>query len=355
MSRILIILLLGLLGLNAMADESNQPLLRVGISEVPPFVIEEPDGSWRGISIDLWQQVAAQSGLRFELQPMPFERLLPSLEQGQLDVVVGALTMTAEREARFDFTHPFYRTGLAIGVPRGGDGSGWAAVKGLLSWQFVSLVLGLAALMLVVGGLVWLFERRHNQEQFGGTPVQGLGSSFWWAAVTMTTVGYGDKAPATLGGRLIGLVWMFAGLIMVSTFTAAVASALTVGNLQGGIQGPDDLRRAHVASIDKTVSARYLDSQRIRHSDYPNLLGAMRAVQQGEADAVVYDLPIMQYRNGELGQGGLRLLPGTFENQSYAFALADGSPYRERISQEVLRVTGDDDWDEVLELYLGRP
>lgn len=171
----------------------------------------------------------------------------------------------------------------------------------------------------------------------------------------MTTVGYGDKAPVTLGGRLIGLVWMFAGLIMVSTFTAAVASALTVGNLQGGIQGPDDLRRAHVASIDGTVSARYLDGQRIRHSDYPNLLGAMRAVQQGEADAVVYDLPILQYRNGELGQGGLRLLPGTFDNQFYAFALADGSPYRERISQEVLRVTGGDGWDEVLALYLGRP
>lgn len=81
----------------------------------------------------------------------------------------------------------------------------------------------------------------------------------------------------------------------------------------------------------------------------------MRAVQRGEADAVVYDLPIMQYRNGELGQGGLRLLPGTFEEQSYAFALASGSPYRERLSQEVLRVTGGDDWDEGLGLCLGRP
>ena len=226
MSRILTILLLGLLGLNAVADESSEPLLRVGISEVPPFVIKEPDGSWRGISIDLWQAVAEQAGYRYEMLPMPFERLLPSLEDGQLDAVVGALTMTAEREARFDFTHPFYRTGLAIGVPYGGEASGWAAVKGLLSSQFLSLILGLAVLMLLVGGLLWLFERRRNQQQFGGSPAQGLGSSFWWAAVTMTTVGYGDKAPVTLGGRLIGLVWMFAGLIMVSTFTAAVASAL---------------------------------------------------------------------------------------------------------------------------------
>ncbi|WPC04935.1 transporter substrate-binding domain-containing protein [Pseudomonas benzenivorans] len=355
MPRILSAVLLWVLALPSWAAEPSGPLLRVGITEVPPFVIQEPDGSWRGISIDLWQTAAEQAGYRYELRPMAFKDLLPSLEAGQLDVVVGALTMTAEREARFDFTHPFYRTGLAIGVPRAGDGGGWAALKGLFSWQFVSLIIGLAALLLLVGGLVWLCERRRNQGQFGGTPAEGLGSGFWWAAVTMTTVGYGDKAPVTLGGRLLGLVWMFAGLIMVSTFTAAVASALTVGNLQGGIQGVDDLRRAHVATIDKTVSARYLDSQRIRHSDYPNLLGAMAAVQRGEADAVVYDLPIMQYRNGELGQGGLRLLPGTFENQSYAFALASGSPYRERLNLELLRVTGGEDWDMLLRLYLGTP
>ncbi|WP_341303982.1 transporter substrate-binding domain-containing protein [Pseudomonas sp. TMP25] len=355
MPRVLIVLWLMLLGLNTAVAEPSEPLLRVGISEVPPFVIKEPDGSWRGISIDLWSSVASQAGYRFELLPMPFERLLTSLEEGQLDVVVGALTMTAEREERFDFTHPFYRTGLAIGLQRDGDKSGWMALKGLLSWQFLSLIGGLAVLLLLVGALLWLFERRNNQEQFGGTPVQGLGSSFWWAAVTMTTVGYGDKAPVTLGGRLVGLVWMFTGLIMVSTFTAAVASMLTVGNLQGGIQGAEDLRRAHVASVENTSGALYLQSQRIRHSTYPSVMAAMQAVQQGEAEAVVYDLPIMQYRNGELNQGGLRILPGTFENQSYAFALASGSPYRERINLELLRAVGVDEWTKVQRLYLGAP
>lgn len=82
---------------------------------------------------------------------------------------------------------------------------------------------------------------------------------------------------------------------------------------------------------------------------------AMQAVQQGEAEAVVYDLPIMQYRNGELNQGGLRLLPGTFENQSYAFALASGSPYREPINLELLRALGEDEWRQVQRLYLGEP
>lgn len=333
------------------ASVATQPL-RVAISEVPPFVIREPDGRWRGISIDLWADVARALDLEYQLVPMPFQEVLPRLEAGEVDVAVGALTMTPEREARLDFTHPFYQTGLAIGVPQGGGGA-WAGLARLLSWQFASVVLGLSALLLGVGAVVWLLERRHNLAQFGGTPAQGLGHGFWWAAVTMTTVGYGDKAPVTPAGRMVAIVWMFAGLIMVSGFTAAVTSALTVGSLQGGITGAQDLRRAHVATVTGTASARYVDDQRIRATAYPDARSAMQAVQRGEADAVVYDQPILQYRNGELDNGGLRLLPGTFENQAYAFAVGSGSPLREPIGREILRLTNDPDWDALKRKYLG--
>ena len=42
-----------------------------------------------------------------------------------------------------------------------------------------------------VGTLIWILERRKNPEHFSPIPVKGLGSAFWWSAVTMTTVGYG--------------------------------------------------------------------------------------------------------------------------------------------------------------------
>ncbi|TNE98563.1 MAG: transporter substrate-binding domain-containing protein, partial [Gammaproteobacteria bacterium] len=270
------------------------------------------------------------------------------------DVAVGALTMTADRESRFDFSHPFYQTGLSIAVPVQPEQSLFSTLKALFSWQFVSVVLALAGLLLGVGFLVWLVERRRNPEQFGGSAAEGLGSGFWWAAVTMTTVGYGDKAPSTLAGRLVGLVWMFAALIMVASFTAAITSSLTVSNLKTGIQGADDLPGNVVATIANTASQRYLEEQRIRYQLYPDLTSAMVSVADGETDAIVYDRALMQYRNQQLGAKRLTILPGIFAEQLYALALPDDSPLRESISQEILRIAESDEWQAIQSAYLGR-
>jgi ABC-type amino acid transport substrate-binding protein len=229
-----------------------------------------------------------------------------------------------------------------------------ASLGALLSWQFVSVVIALGALLLAVGFVLWLFERKRNPEQFGGTAAQGIGASFWWAAVTMTTVGYGDKAPLSFAGRMVALVWMFAGLIMVASFTAAITSSLTVSNLQHQIQGPEDLDRANVATIANTASEQYLREQRIRHQLYPDLTTAMLSVAEGDTEAVVYDRALLQYRNLQLGSQRLTLLPGIFQQQLYGLGLPSGSPIRGPVSEQILAVTESLTWQGVIQRYLGR-
>lgn len=54
----------------------------------------------------------------------------------------------------------------------------------------------------------------------------------WWSIVTLTTVGYGDIAPTTFGGRVIGVVLMFFGIGVLGMFTATVASFFVERNLR---------------------------------------------------------------------------------------------------------------------------
>lgn len=58
--------------------------------------------------------------------------------------------------------------------------------------------------------------------------------AFWWSFVTITTVGYGDIAPATIGGRVVGVIVMVFGIGMLGMFTATIASTFVEGKLKEG-------------------------------------------------------------------------------------------------------------------------
>ena len=56
----------------------------------------------------------------------------------------------------------------------------------------------------------------------------------WWAVITMTTVGYGDKVPITHGGRIVGILMAFSGVALVSIFTATISSVLVARKIKEG-------------------------------------------------------------------------------------------------------------------------
>ena len=352
-----ILLVFGLHGpIGAQAGESPPgagpaPLV-LGTKVAPPFAMKGEDGAWSGITIELLRGLAADLGRELEIRETSLDGMFQGLERGELDLAASALTITADREERVDFSQPYIDSGLGIATSE--EPQGWLAVaRRLVAWEFVRVVLGLLALLLAVGCVVWLFERGRNPEQFGGKAAHGLGSGLWWSAVTMTTVGYGDKAPVTVGGRIVALLWMFASLIAISTFTAAIASSLTVGSLTPAVRGPQDLPRALVAGIPGTTGAAYLDDEGISYRSFDTPEDAVRSLAAGETDAVVSDAPILAYLIRKLDVERVEVLPERLDTQAYGIALPQGSPLREPLDRALLRRVQSDEWERTVEAYLG--
>jgi Bacterial extracellular solute-binding proteins, family 3 len=103
----------------ARAQDSRQPEARelvIGTKVAPPFAMKAEDGTWHGISIDLWRRIADQMHLRYRFQETTLKGLIDGVGDGSLDASVAALTVTSSREHVVDFTQPFYSTGLGIAV-----------------------------------------------------------------------------------------------------------------------------------------------------------------------------------------------------------------------------------------------
>ncbi len=357
---------------HASVPEGERTPVLVGVRAVPPFVIPEDDGTYSGLTIALWEHIALQLELDFEYIELDIAGLLAGVsgvtaapdgiepdavqpdvtDAPSLFAAASALTITAEREELVDFTHPFFVTGLGIAVAHKPAGL-WQAILAIFSPEFMWVVALLVLLLLFWGVLVWYFERVRNPDDFGGTPAEGIGNGFWWAAVTMTTVGYGDKAPKTLAGRMIGFVWMFAGIILISFFTASIASSLTVSQLDSRVSGPQDLPFVRVGVLEQSATMDYLEENRIRYRTFSSIGAGLQAVANDQIDAFVHDAPIIRYYSVRDFRNEVRVLPGTFNDQYYGIALPMDSPWRNEMNRILLDYIAGDEWEELNRRYLG--
>jgi voltage-gated potassium channel len=93
-------------------------------------------------------------------------------------------------------------------------------VEAILKHHSLFRVLIVAAATLFTGAwLVLLFE-----ENAKGSNIHNYPDALWWAIVTVTTVGYGDRYPSTEGGRIVASVLMLLGIGLIGVLTATVAS-----------------------------------------------------------------------------------------------------------------------------------
>jgi len=97
--------------------------LRIGLEGTyPPFNFQDKSGELAGFEVDFAKALAAQLGLRPEFHPAPFAGLLGSLESGRVDVVINQITITPDRQAKYDFSEPYTVSGIQIITLKGKAG-----------------------------------------------------------------------------------------------------------------------------------------------------------------------------------------------------------------------------------------
>jgi polar amino acid transport system substrate-binding protein len=327
--------------------------LVVGTKEAPPFAMKGADGVWTGISIDLWRHIADQLHMRYRFEEESnVDALIGGVAAGKFDVAVAALTVTATRARVIDFTQPFYNSGLGIAVPAGGEPSWLPLLYTLTSFGFAQAILALVGLALAAGVLIWIFERRHN-EDFGGNVAKGLTTGVWWSTVAMTQRQAGGISPKTLPGRIVAIVWMVVSIVTIAVFTASVTSTLTIKHLQGTVHGVSDLPSVRVGAVAGTSTEDALSRLRVGYREFATPQDGLKALRAHSIDAFVYDKPLLAWLVQNNFSSSVDLIDTTFDPQDYAFAVPNSSPLERTLNVAMLDAIHGDWWHQLVTRYVG--
>jgi len=324
--------------------------LKVGYSTAPPFLIENSDGL-QGINAFLWERVARDLDLPYELIPMGFSDMLKALENGEIDVCINPLTITSARNKKMLFTNAFYASHSTIAVARSSPLQKFIQfVKAFFNVNFLKGLFALLFIIFIFGLLGWYFERRKNPDHFR-TGLPGIWDGLWWSAVTLTTVGYGDKAPQSKGGKITALILMFGGLLFISGLTASIASSLTVNEMSANPDSLIEFKARPVGSIKNSSSVQFLKSHFFKDVQvFDNVDQGLRALDNEEIEAFIYDEPILKYRiDQDKAFSDIELIPIKFDAQFYAFGLSKNrTAIKTLIAQKILEIIEGQEWQLIL-------
>jgi polar amino acid transport system substrate-binding protein len=99
---------------DTLATLRRRGLIRVGVVPIEPMVMQDAKGAWLGFSVDLARRLADDLGVRLELVPTSWPRVIPDLLERQYDVIITGLWITAPRALVVNFTQPTVTEGLHL-------------------------------------------------------------------------------------------------------------------------------------------------------------------------------------------------------------------------------------------------
>ncbi|MGH2644274.1 MAG: transporter substrate-binding domain-containing protein, partial [Chitinophagaceae bacterium] len=292
----------------------------VGVAGTAPFIVNPQNGS--GISLEIWQALASQLGWKYTFKTfVDVPSALQALASGEIDAVVGPVSITADREKNARFSQPYYQSSLSI-LSRTDKPTLWQRIRPFFSGKFFAAA-GIFILILAgVGFLLWLAEHEKNSGQFDPEIVKGIGDGMWCAIVTMSTTGYGDKAPVTFRGRVVAGCWMVISIIFATTLVAGIASTLTLTGLGTSIiSNANELSSKKVAVVPDSPAEAFIERYGAKDVPVETLKQGYDLLKKRQVDAVVFDRPQILYFLKEHHDNSVTVSTAEYVRQGYGFAL----------------------------------
>lgn len=348
------ILVVLLVSMAVFSQDKPRDTMLVGIHVDPPFIIQEGFEDYKGLSIDLWEEIANEMQQPFRYRAFNDDiGIIRALDYEEIDISINPLANSPQRIEKFAVTQPFYISSIGVAITTSSRNQFQIFVGNFFSKDFLKVVLLLLLILLFFGTILWFVERKHNKFQFR-PGLWGLFDGLWWSAVTMTTVGYGDKAPKTNLGKSIAIIWMFTAVIIISSFTATIASTLTVNSLEAKINSLEDLLTLEkIGVVGASGGQDFIVGQgKQPYKAYASPLQAFRALARKEINALVYDRGTLEYliQSNQL-ENKTQLLPINFNRQYRSFIMPKSQSNFEQINQAIIGRIQDVSWNEVLGKY----
>ena len=338
----------------AHADERE---VTVATYDVEPFVITEGTVKY-GFTVDLLDEIAKRTGWRYTyVDSGNVPGLLRAVEEGRADFGASNISITADREATFDFSQPMIAAGLQMIVPASSTERvepGLADfVKLLFSKTMLVWLLAALALTVLPAHIIWLLERGNKESMVDRSYFQGIFQAFGWGLGMLAAAPF--DPPLRWPIRMVTVIWTFVSIIFVAYYTAILTTNLTVATISSQISTPADLIGNKVCTVADTTSTAYLTKIGVAFSGLDDIGACYKGLESGEFQAVVYDAPVLNYYVTHGGAGIAAIGGPVFRDEDYGIVFQSGSELREEANAALLSLQEDGQYDLLKKKWFGGP
>ncbi|KAF7250795.1 Glutamate receptor 4, partial [Varanus komodoensis] len=226
----------------------------------------EGNDKYEGYCVDLASEIAKHIGIKYKIAIVPdgkygardpntkiWNGMVGELVYGKAEIAVAPLTITLVREEVIDFSKPFMSLGISIMIkkPQKSKPGVFSFLDPLAYEIWMCIVfayIGVSVVLFLVSRFSpyeWHTEEpEEGKEGPSDQPPNefGIFNSLWFSLGAFMQQGC-DISPRSLSGRIVGGVWWFFTLIIISSYTANLAAFLTVERMVSPIESAEDLAK----------------------------------------------------------------------------------------------------------------